>query len=174
MARFRILSTCLVAALVLGACAETPRQASPLRYAELLRPIEIGPGEASARLQYRRIVPRNGVQDTDPHCIFEIDTVKDTAQPIAPADFLVTGIEHRVETASGMPVMPMHGIGFWRDGGPSHVFYLTRFNLRDDGPAKARSLTCQHNQANAGVPRFLNPEEIQQALGDYIRLKTAR
>ena len=76
---------------VLGGCAglESPDPASPY-YAyssgwmvQLNRPLTIEPGAATVRLQYGQIVPRNSVQEHDPFCMVELDTVRRRAADAA-------------------------------------------------------------------------------------------
>lgn len=83
--------------LLLGGCAglESPDPASPY-YAysqgwvvQLKRPLTIEPDAATVRLQYGRIVPRNSVQEYDPFCVVELDTVRAEAQTLQPGRFEV-------------------------------------------------------------------------------------
>jgi hypothetical protein len=143
----------------------------------LVKPLEIPPDSATVRLQYGRVVARNGVEESQPHCIFEIATVRDTAQPVAPDSFAVTRIQRRVQTFSGMPVFPYYTdynmkVGWGDDDYPSHLYYLTEFRLHSDRQPLVRSLTCQSNQMAAGIAimRHLTLAEIRGALGDYFRL----
>jgi len=156
--------------IVLTAGADTPRRSDTGWRITLQQPLEIGPGEASARLQYGRVVPRNGVQEFDPHCIFEIETVTDTPRILAPGSFRVSEIQRRVETHSGMPVFPWHYRSHWHDRSPSQLYYITQFRLLPNNDTPARRLICQHDQANPGfgMARHLSPTEIRQALGNLL------
>ena len=177
----RILSSLAVAPL-LAACAGVPDtgpdNAAASRHLVLTRSLEIPPGGATVRLQYGQPVARNGVQETDPHCIFEIDTVSEAAQQVRPDRFPITAIQRKVETFSGMPAPIWHGFGagLGRNDGPSQVYYITEFRLHSATQPGVRVLTCQSNQnaAGIGIPRHLTPAEIRQALGDYFRLEPAR
>src|SRR5512139_1682109 len=83
--------------LVLGGCAslESTDPASPyFAYstgwvAQLNRPLTIPPGAATVRLQYGQIVPRNGVQEQDPFCVVELETVGAETQTLQPGRFEV-------------------------------------------------------------------------------------
>lgn len=186
MPTYRPILAGLGLAALLGACAgnrdygpDSPYYAYPgdMRI-NLTRALEIPPGEATLRFQYGRTVARNGVQETDPYCIFELDTVSESPQQVAAESFRITRMERRVETFSGMPAiaLPTVGRGLGRDDGPSHVYYITQFRLHSDRQAKVRTLACQHNQASAGiaVPRHLTLAEIRQALGDQLVLELPR
>ncbi|MFZ5482731.1 MAG: hypothetical protein ACOZB0_00740 [Pseudomonadota bacterium] len=168
----------IVLPLLLAACAQPGPVDGAMAHAgwtlTLNRPLSIGPGEASARLQYGRIVPRNGVQETDPYCILDIDTVSDHPQEVAPGRFTVTAIRLREESFGGMPAFPWHamGRGLGRDHGPSQIYFITEFKLRAAHQAGIRQLACQSDQgaAGVGIPRHLTPGEIRQALGEYFTL----
>ncbi|NTV96209.1 MAG: hypothetical protein HGA75_12470 [Thiobacillus sp.] len=144
--------------------------------ASLTKPLAIPVGEASVRLQYGHPVARNGVQETDPHCILELDTVAQETLTVAPETFRIDGIRRREETFSGMPVLVRNvmGTGLGRDGGPSHIYYVTEFRLRSDKGTQVRNLTCQHNVASVAIPHHLTLAEIRQALGDYFSLDLPR
>lgn len=175
----------LATALLLAGCqsqppypVDSPHYAYPRGLAiHLVQALEIPPGAATVRLQYGRPVARNGVQEVDPHCIFELDTVGDAVQRVAPDSFSVTRIQRREQTFSGMPAWPQPWprslrVG-WDDDGPSHLYYLTEFRLHSPRQPAVRSLTCQSNQMSAGIAimRHLSLPEMRGALGDYFRLE---
>lgn len=143
----------------------------------LLQPLTIPPDAATVRLQSGRVVPRNGVQEVEPHCIFELDTVSDRDQLVLPQKIRVTDVRRSVSTFSGMSVWPyfrspFRHVGFQDDGGPSHVFYKTEFRLRSEQQPEVRALTCQSNQMAPGIAimRHLTLAEIRAALGGYFSL----
>lgn len=163
---------------LLAACADTPRQASSALMLSLRQALTVPPNEATVRLQYGHTVARNGVQETDPYCILELATVSAAAQTVPPGSFRITRSQHRVETFSGMPVMPAphFGGGIGGDGGPSQMYFITEFRLQSDAQPGVRSLTCQHDQgaAGVGIPRHLTLAQMRQALGDYFVLDLPR
>lgn len=148
----------------------------------LTRPLAIPPEAATVRLQFGRVVPSNGVQEVEPHCIFEVDTVGEREQIVVPQKFQVTDVRRGISTFAGLPVWPFGlaaiRVGSRDDGLPSHIYYKTEFRLRAAeaiaGQPPVRNLTCQSNQMSAGIPiafmRHLTLDEIRQALGDYFRL----
>ncbi len=178
------LPSLLLFALQAG-CASAPGSISdsgPVRHQGRLvlnEVLTIPPDAATVRLQYGRIVPANGVQEQDPFCVFEIDTVSATAQTVRPAAFAITRLSRSVETIAGMPVPPIHpffrpmrvGLG-GDDDSPSHIYYKTTFRLSDTAQP-VRALTCMSNQYMPGIPimRHLTPEEIRGALGRIITLE---
>ncbi len=181
MPTFRISLVALALAAIAGGCANTQPADSNSEYSNyrnglrvvLNKPVEIGPNEASTRFQYGRQIARNGAQETDPYCTFELDTVTEKPQSIRPDNFQVTGVQRREQSFSGMPVFPnptLGGIG--RGRGPSQIYYITEFRLRSDNQPTVRSLSCQSDQGAAGIafPRHLTMAEMSQALGDYFSL----
>lgn len=166
---------------LLAGCASTqdPGPASPyFRYPDgtrliLNQAVEIQPGEASLRLQFGRIVPRNGVQEHEPHCILEIDTVRATVQRIEPDVFSVTRVERGV-WMSALPAVGALRVGLGDSSGPTLIYYQTEFRLRSARQPGVRSLLCQSNQNAAGIHpnmRHLTLTEIRQALGAIFTLQ---
>jgi len=168
-------------ALLLGGCAglESPDPASPY-YAythglvvQLKRPLAIEPGAATVRLQYGRIVPRNGVQEHDPFCVVELDTVRAEAQTLQPGRFEVWRVTRSVSTIAAVAspfVRTAFGID---DDSPSLLYYKTEFRLRDAAQPHLRGMTCMWNQmapGNLGWMRHLTLDEIRGAVGDWMTL----
>lgn len=158
---------------------ESPYYAYPAGFTlRLNQPLTVPAEAATVRLQFGRTVPSNGVQEVEPHCIFELDTVRDTPQTVVPQDMQVTAVRRSISTFAGMPVWPWVGVGFRRvglhdDGGPSHIYYKTEFRLTSRAQPEVRSLTCQSNQMAPGIAimRHLTLPEIRQALGDWFTLR---
>jgi len=167
------LSFTLFLALFLAACADVPEGAPPIGHAQVQSPLEIPAGAASLRLQYGRPVAFNAVQEQDPFCVFELETVSGRPQTVAPARFDILTIRRSVETFAGMPALPRFsvrvGLG---DDGPSQIYYKTAFRLAPN-PQGARSLTCMSNQYMPGIPimRHLTLSEMRGALGNHISLE---
>ncbi|HMM47422.1 MAG TPA: hypothetical protein PKC12_05520 [Thiobacillaceae bacterium] len=171
-----------VLALLLGGCTglQSADPASP-RYAyatgwtaELHRPLTIAPGAATVRLQYGAIVQRNSVQEWDPFCIVEIDTVRDEPQVVRPGRFEVWRVRRSVN-----PVTARAASGFVQthlardDGGPSFLYFITEFRLRDPDQPALRGMRCAWDQmvpSRRMLMRHLTLEEIQHALGGWITL----
>ncbi len=175
----KTIATVLV--LLLGGCAslESPDPASPYySYSSgwvlrLNQPLTIPAGAATVRLQYGGIVPRNGVQEHDAYCVFELNTVRAEPQTLQPGRFDVWRVTRRVETiaASAAPFIKVALVG--DDTTSSFLYYKTEFNLRDAAQPNIRSMTCAWDQmapGNWALMRHLTLDEIRGALGDWISL----
>jgi hypothetical protein len=172
----------LVLVLMLGGCAglESADPASPY-YAystgwsvQLNRPLTIEPDAATVRLQYGRIVPRNSVQEQDPFCVVELDTVRAVPQVLQPGRFEVWRVTRSVNpiTAALKPslIKARHADD---DGDPSFLYFITEFRLRDPAQPTLRGMRCAWNQmapGNRALMRHLTLDEIRQALGDWMTL----
>lgn len=168
--------------LLLGGCAglESPDPASPY-YAyssgwtvQLNRPLTIPPDAATVRLQYGRIVPRNSVQEHDPFCVVELDTVRPGPQTLQPGRFEVWRVTRSVNPIAVARSSPYIRTGLvLDDGDPTFLYFITEFRLRDAVQPDLRGMTCAWNQmapGNRGLMRHLTLGEIQSALGDWMTL----
>lgn|GEM_PF-6149684 len=163
----------LLSILALSACATAPCPDTAQEHfsggmtVHLERPLPLPADSTSLRIQSGRIVAANAVQETEPHCIFEVEDLHAEARVLAPARITVTGVQRGVSTFPGIHLSPA---GFGRHGAANLYFY-TEFRLRADPPLRARTLFCQINQAHAGIPRHLGLDEIRLALGTLLRLE---
>ncbi|KVW96727.1 hypothetical protein [Thiobacillus denitrificans] len=167
--------------LLLGGCAGlgSSDPASPYYVyssgwtAQLNRPLTIEPGAATVRLQYGRIVPRNGVQEHDPFCVVELNTVSAKPQTLQPGRFDVLRVTRSVSHIAAAPSLFV-GVAIGGDfGGPTFLYYMTEFRLRDAAQPDLRGMTCVWDQmapGNRALMRHLTLDEIQSALGDWMRL----
>ncbi|OYY93428.1 MAG: hypothetical protein B7Y41_11730 [Hydrogenophilales bacterium 28-61-23] len=181
MQRLTALSLALLAGL--SACAYKPhadRPDSPTRDLgglQLRETLRIEPDAASVRLQYGRVVARNAVQEHDPFCVFEIDSVLPETQTVPPGEFRIVAISRSVATIAGQPVFPFfRQVSLGGDDGPTHIYYKTTFRLRHSQPTASppvRALACMSNQnapGNANFMRHLTLREIRAALGEWFTL----
>lgn len=139
---------------------------------ELSRPLTIEPGSATVRLQYGRVVPRNGVQRHDPHCVIELNTVSDGPQTLQPGRFEVLRVIRSTNDFFVERESFLRTVGFVEDDGPVSMFFITEFRLRDPAQPALRGMTCAWDQfapGNLGLMRHLSLGEIRSALGDWMR-----
>ncbi|NWG87004.1 MAG: hypothetical protein HXY26_05745 [Hydrogenophilaceae bacterium] len=165
--------------LALGCTSErTYGPASPYyRYPEgsrliLNTALEVPADWATLRLQLGRTVAFGAVQEQEPHCIFEIATVRPQAQRIEPDSFAIVGVRRSVSDLAAAPGFFIRSALADSDL-PSQMFYKTEFFLRSERQPNVRRLTCQHDQyaAGIGIPRHLTLAEIRAALGTLFTLQ---
>lgn len=167
-------------ALLLGGCAglESSDPASPhyaystAWVAQLNRPLTIPADAATVRLQYGQMVPRNSVQEHDPFCVVELETVGTEPQTLQPGRFEVWRVTRSISpiAVSASPWIRMAQVD---SDTPSFLYFITAFRLRDATQPNLRGMTCAWNQmapGNQGLMRHLTLDEIRSALGDLMRL----
>lgn len=171
--------------LLLGGCASlgSPDPASPYYaytsgwVARLERPLTIPRDAATVRLQYGAIVPRNSVQEHDPYCVVELNTVRAEPQVLQPGRFEVWRVTRSVETLAATAPHFIKAGYVLDDTGPSFLYYKTEFHMRDPAQPDLRSMTCAWDQmapGNRAMMRHLTLDEIRSALGDWITLMLPR
>lgn len=143
---------------------------------QLHQPLTIPADAATVRLQYGRIVPRNGVQEHDPFCVVELDTVRDSPQTLMPGRFAIVRMTRSVSSLAAAP-SPLRRVSLGDEGEPSFLYFVTEFQLRDPAQPRLRSMQCAWNQmapGNRALMRHLSPDEMQSALGDWITIESVR
>lgn len=168
----------LLILLLLTGCAGAPTNGPDAGNLVLLTAQTIPPGSATLRLQYGRPVARNAVQEQDPFCVFEINTVSDSQQTVHPDTFRVTRIGHSIDTitdaALTQPFPTPLKVGGGGDHLPMLIYYKTTLLLRSELQPGVLRLTCMSNQNMPGVypfMRHLTVQEIREALGADFRLE---
>lgn len=172
------LGIALIALLAGCAALESTDPASP-HYAyttgwivQLERSLTIEPGAATVRLQYGRVVPRNGVQRHDPHCVVELNTVSDGPQTLQPGRFEVLRVIRSTNDFFVESESFLRTVRLVEDDGPVSMFFITEFRLRDPLQPDLRGMTCAWDQLAPGnfpMMRHLSLDEIRWALGDWMR-----
>lgn len=172
----------LLGIFLLGGCAglQSSDPASP-HYAyttgwvvQLDRPLTIPADAATVRLQYGRVVPRNSVQEHDPFCVVELETVRGEPQTLQPGRFEVWQVTRSISPVSAAaPSFLLKANHVFDDGAPTFLYYITEFRLRDPAQPNLRGMRCAWNQmapGNRGLMRHLTLGEIGIALGDWMQL----
>ncbi|MDP2432825.1 MAG: hypothetical protein Q8O33_12435 [Pseudomonadota bacterium] len=163
--------------LLLAGCAGEPIAGGDAGRLALLTTLTIPPESATLRLQYGRPVARNAVQEQDPFCVFEINTVSDSPQTVRPDTLRVTRISRGIATivdASAPPHPLLMKASLNNDDRPTHIYYKTLFHLHSERQPGVRLLTCMSNQNLPGVypfMRHLTLAEMREALGTGFRLE---
>jgi hypothetical protein len=170
----------LLSAMLLWSC-NTPGdygQESPYyRYPEngrfvLNQALEIPANWATARLQSGKVLAFGHVQEQEPHCIFEIASVRAEPQRIEPDIFTIIKVQRSVSelaAASGFFIRA----AFTDGNRPTQMFYKTTFMLKSDRQPGVLRMICQSDQhaAGMGIPRHLSVSEIRRALGNILTLE---
>lgn len=169
-----------VCALLLWSC-DTPRNYGPdspyYRFPAgsrliLNQTLEVPANWATARLQFGRLVAFGSVQEQEPHCIFEINTVRPEPQRVEPDTFAVTRVQRSISDNSASSGFFIRS-AFADEARPTQMFYKTTFTLRSALQPGVLRLICQSDQYAAGIsiPNHLTVAEIRQALGDIFTLE---
>jgi len=179
----KLIAFAYAGTLLLAGCAglESSNPASPYYaystgwIAQLNRPLIIPADSATVRLQYGRVVPRNGVQEQDPYCVVELNTVSEAPQTLQPGRFQIGRVTRSVSfiAKATSPLMKAGYVGDDDEGDPSFLYYKTEFRLRDAAQPNLRGMTCEWNQMAPGnwpLMRHLTLDEIRGALGDWMSL----
>lgn len=134
--------------------------------------LEIPANWATARLQSGKVVSFGHVQEQEPHCIVELNTVRAEPQHIEPDTFIIVRVQRSISelaAASGFFIRA----AFVSDNRPTQMFYKTAFTLRSDKQPGVLRMTCQSDQhaAGMGIPRHLSVPDIRRALGNIFTLE---
>lgn len=135
--------------------------------------LEIPANWATARLQYGKVVPFGHVQEYAPHCIFEINTVREMPQRVEPDTFEIIKVQRHSSTlAINSGFFFYIGTALADTDRPSQMFYKTIFTLKSERQPGVRQLICQSDQYAPGIaiPNHLTVPEIRQALGSIFTL----
>lgn len=161
---------------LLGGCAGLPGPDGVAGWtAQLYRPLTIPADAATVRLQYGEVVPANSVQEHDPFCVIELDTVRPHPQTLQAGRFDVLRVTRSVNpvAAAGAP----QTVALFFDDSPGFLYYITEFRLHDAAQPALRGMRCAWNQMaprNRGLMRHLTLDEIHAALGGRMRLMPTR
>jgi hypothetical protein len=105
--------------------------------------------------------------------VVELNTVSAKPQTLQPGRFDVLRVTRSVSHIAAAPSLFV-GVSFGGDGsGPSFLYYMTEFRLRDAAQPDLRGMTCVWDQmapGNRALMRHLTLAEMQSALGDWIQL----
>jgi hypothetical protein len=173
----KLPTSILLAAMLAAGCAtqaiSRAGQGDPGRLI-LNSAVTIPPEAATLRLQYGRPTAYNAVQEQDPFCVLEVNTVSRRPQIIQPRSFRITRVSRSIDSIAGIPVPRVVPAVFrGKGGGPSQIYYKTRFQL-EDADRSVRALTCMSDQNMPGTAPFMRHltfVEMQQALGRIMTLE---
>lgn len=138
----------------------------------LTRTLEIPANWATVRLQHGKAVAFGHVQEHQPHCILEIDTVRAEPQRVEADEFAIVKAVRSESTLAARPMVFIR-TAFADADRPAQMFYKTIFTLHSRRQPGVLRMTCQSDQyaAGVGIPRHLTVGEIRQALGGLFTLE---
>lgn len=154
--------------LLVTACApvpEVPPTAQDWRL-RLTREVIIPAGRARAMFQDGRQV--GGVDRYRPHCEFEINTVSEQPQRVAPDRLFVVRRERRVVTDENAAIPAFFSGPFDCD---RDNFYESLYWLRAEQQPGVRRLLCRDWFRSCDLGRHLSLDEILEVLGPGFRLE---
>lgn len=166
----------LLVANLLTACTSTPENPAAASATLTLRvPLTVPADAATMRLQYGQPVARHAVHEYDPFCVFEINSVSEAPQTVAPDTFRIVRIAQTIDTIATFDGAATRAVkvGLFDDVRPTFIYYKTLLRLRSDTQPGVRMLTCMSNQNLPGVypfMRHLTLAEIRAALGANFEL----
>ncbi len=142
-----------------GRPMESYPTAAPLHEIELLQEIFIPPNAARAFFQNGVQVPKK--DRYEPHCEFEISTVSEQSQRVAPDTFTIARVTRRrvSDEDAGIPIR----IGVF---GSQDIFHETHLWLNSESQPGVRKLICRSWTQHLGQGGFLSIRQMQAVLGD--------
>ncbi len=168
----KLLTTAL--ALSITACAGTgqgPQEpysfaTPPGSYFTLLQPVESPRENTTIYIQHGRILPSNTVEEWAPHCFFELYTLVTEPRVVEPDEFEIQRVTREANPLwVGLPTMVAYGGG--ADGGPTQLFYRTRFYISSPTQEDVWRLTCQIDRMEAQGPsydKWLTVDQVRETL----------
>ena len=177
---FRLYTAALLFAVALYGCgpivirdastgAQVPIQRGSF---ELYKAVEIPSGRTRIYFQGGRQV--RGVNEFQPHCQLEVNTLLEQTRRLEADVFAVTGAATRSDqVVMGQPavqVAVMGGFGLW-GAGESRRMYVYVFRLHSDRQPDVRSLSCGGAFDTPMLAELPTLQEIQEALGEFGALR---
>ena len=161
-------------ALLLSACAgHGTHEGSPLSHHTplgsnftLQRAIEIPGEDTTVYIQRGRLVPPHLVEEWAPHCFFELFTRAEEPRMVEPDQFEIQRVTRESSPIwVGLPTVVAFGGG--DDGGPTHLYYRTRFYLSSPDQPDVWRMNCQIDRMEAQGPSYetwLTVAQVQKTL----------
>ncbi len=168
-------------ALLLSACAgHGTHEGGPFShqtplgsYFTLQRAIEIPGEDTTVYIQRGRLLPSHEVEEWAPHCFFQLFTRAEEPRMVEPDQFEIQRVTRESSPLwVGLPTLVAYGGG--DDGGPSHLYYRTRFYLSSQNQPDVWRMNCQIDRMEAHGPSFetyLTIAQVQETLAGIFTLE---
>ena len=135
---------------------------------ELYKAVEVPSGRTRIYFQGGRQV--RGVNEFQPHCQLEVNSLLEQTRSLEADVFAVTGVATRSDqVVMGRPavqVAVLGGFGLW-GAGESRRMYVYVFGLHSDRQPDVRSLNCGGAFDAPMLAELPTLQEIQEALGEF-------
>jgi len=135
---------------------------------ELYKAVEIPSGRTRIYFQGGRQV--GGVNEFQPHCQLEVNTLLEQTRRVEADVFAVTRVGTRSDQVvmgqSGVQLAGLGGFGLW-GAGESRRMYVYVFGLHSDRQPDVRSLNCGGAFDAPMLAELPTLQEIQEALGEF-------
>ncbi len=176
----RLLAASL--ALLLSACAgPAPQEGEPVSYRippgsyfKLLRAVEIPREDTTVYIQHGKLLPAYEVEEWVPHCFFELYSRSEEPRRVEPDEFEIQRVNREVSPLwVSRPVMMAYG---GESGGPTHLYYRTRYYLSSPNQPDVWRMNCQIDRMEAHGPSFdkwLTIEQVRETLTGIFSLTLA-
>ena len=139
---------------------------------ELRKTVEIPAGRTRIYFQSGRQV--RGVNEFQPHCQLEVNTILEQTRDLEVDVFAVTSVATRSDQVVMAPpavqVAVLGGFGLW-GAGESRRMYVYVFGLRSDRQPDVRSLNCGGAFDVPMLAELPTLQEVQEALGEFGTLR---
>ena len=168
--------------LLLSACAghnthqgsSAPYVPPPGSYFTLPQAIEIPSEDTTVYIQYGRLMPFHEVEEWVPHCFFELYSRAEEPRIVEPDEFAIQRIRREVSDIwVGLPTLVAYG----DDGGPTNLYYRTRFYLSSLKQPDAWRMNCQIDRMEAqglSFETWLTIPQIQETLTGVFTLEVPK
>jgi len=140
----------------------------------LEKTLELGPEQATVYLQYGQPVASSEVEEWAPHCFLELRTVSSEWRQVAPGEFEIYKVTREVSPLWVQVPTLMASVD--SGGGPSQLYYRTRFYLRSASEANVYRLNCQVDRMEAqglSLESHLSVADIRKTLEGIFTLSLA-
>ncbi len=137
-------------------------------YLTLNQELEIPRDDTTVYIQYGRtmsLLDLTELQEWEPHCFLQLHTRSEKPQKVAPDRFEILRVKREVsELWVNRPVLMAYG---GSDGGPTQVFYRTRYFLNSPNQPDVWRLSCQIDRMEAqglSFDRWLTLAQTRETL----------
>lgn len=126
------------------------------------------------RVFFQNGQPTTGINEFEPHCQLQVNTLAAQPQIIQPDRFTISRVNTRsdqVVMTSGLRLASLAHAGILHDMGASRIMYVYIFRLTSEHQPDVRELICGGAFDAPRLAQRPTLDEIASALGSYARLQ---